>query len=201
MVPPLLLPAASPGDPRSGRAVLRRSRRRGLRALLRILEERGRSLSARLHADRRAPQESPLGRARAQFPAVPARPLCRVQPALRPRYIVRAAVARPHRVDLHVHASARALGLRLAAATRIAGGTAVCGFPAAQGLPRRTRARAMKRHALRIRDAPRARRWACADGPWLMLWVDALGDYRARRSWVTVAICAISCSCGRSRNI
>src|SRR3984885_6278594 len=185
MVPPLLLPAASPGDPRSGRAVLRRSRRRGLRALLRILEERGRSLSARLHADRRAPQESPLGRARAQFPAVPARPLCRVQPALRPRSFVRAAVARPHRVDLHVHAPARALGLRLAPATRIAGGTAVCGFPAAEGLSGRAQARAMKRQPFWTRlgfeqrpgrfrfESPgcaRARRWARPDGPWFMLW-------------------------------
>ena len=51
-----------------------------------------------------------LRRARARLPGLPARPLRRVQPRLRPRHAVRPAVGRPHRVDPDVAAAARARG-------------------------------------------------------------------------------------------
>jgi coproporphyrinogen III oxidase len=52
-------------------------------------------------------------RARARVPAVPARPLRRVQPGLGPRHAVRAAVGRAHREHPDEPAAARALRIRL----------------------------------------------------------------------------------------
>ena len=71
-----------------------------------------RRLPRRLPADRRAPQGHAVRRARARVPAVPARPLRRVQPGLRPRHAVRPAVGRAHRIDPDVPAAARALRVR-----------------------------------------------------------------------------------------
>ena len=53
-----------------------------------------RRLPRRLPADRRTPQGHAAGRARAPVPAVPARPLRRVQPGVRPRHAFRPAERR-----------------------------------------------------------------------------------------------------------
>ena len=55
VVRPIFLPQASQRDARRRRAVLRRSERVGLRALLRLPAQRRRSLPAGVSADRRAP--------------------------------------------------------------------------------------------------------------------------------------------------
>ena len=73
-------------------------------------------------------QRHPLGRARARLPALPPRPLRRVQPALRPRHPLRPAVRRPDRVDPDVAAAARPLALRLAARAGHARGAALRGL-------------------------------------------------------------------------
>jgi coproporphyrinogen III oxidase len=68
-----------------------------LKAYLPILEAQG-------HAVRRA---------RTRFPGLPARPLCRIQPGVRPRHAVRPAVGRPHRSDPDVDAADRQMALSL----------------------------------------------------------------------------------------
>src|SRR3546814_11376131 len=71
-----------------------------------------------VHADRRAPPRRAVRRTRAPVPALPARPLRRVQPAVGPRHAVRDPVRRPQRVDPDEPAAAGALGIRLCAGRR-----------------------------------------------------------------------------------
>ena len=75
-------------------------------------------------------KDSSLRRATARVPAVPARPLRRVQPDLRSWHDFRAAVRRSHRVDPDVVAAARALGVQLAAGGGLGRRKAVHGLPA-----------------------------------------------------------------------
>ena len=63
----IFLPQASRRDARRRRAVLRRSQRVGLRALLRLSAQRRRSFPAGVPADRRAPQRRPYGERERQF--------------------------------------------------------------------------------------------------------------------------------------
>ena len=70
--------------------------------------------SAGVPADRRAPQATRRTASASAVPALPPRPLRRIQSGLRPRHALRAPVRRPHRIDPDVAAAARALGIRLA---------------------------------------------------------------------------------------
>src|SRR5690606_6377054 len=97
--------------------VLRRPAR-GLPVRLRLPARGRRRLPRCLPADRRATPGHAIRRARTRVPAVPARPLRRVQPGLRPRHPVRPAVRRPRRIDPDEPAAARALGIRLRTGTR-----------------------------------------------------------------------------------
>ena len=78
---------------------------------LRADELGGRRFPGRLPADPERAQGHALWRARTRFPAVPARPLRRIQPGLGPRHALRPAVGRAHRVDPDVDAAAGQLGL------------------------------------------------------------------------------------------
>ncbi|VEB40645.1 Coproporphyrinogen-III oxidase, aerobic [Chromobacterium violaceum] len=115
MVRRILPPETPRRGPRHRRPVLRRPQRMGLRQELRLHPRGRRRLPGRLSAHRRAAQGTSLGRPRAPVPAVPARPLRRIQPGLGPRHAVRPAVGRPHRIDTDVDAAAGALGIRLPA--------------------------------------------------------------------------------------
>jgi hypothetical protein len=61
-----------------------------------------------------------LRRARARLPALPARPLCRVQPGLGPGHALRPAVGRAHRIHPAVHAAAGGLELPARGGRRLA---------------------------------------------------------------------------------
>jgi coproporphyrinogen III oxidase len=88
-----------------------RNEPRGVGHLFCIDAQRRRSFSVGVHADHRAPAGSAVRRARARFSGVPPRPLRRVQPGVRPRDLVRAAVRRSHRIDIDVTAAGGALAL------------------------------------------------------------------------------------------
>src|SRR5262249_55965114 len=95
-----------------------------------------------LRADRAAPADRALRRARARLAAATARPLRRVQPDLRSRDAVRAQDAGPRRVDPDVAAAAGALGLRRDGHSRFSRGRAAHASPADRlaRTPRLTRA-------------------------------------------------------------
>src|SRR5690606_17874185 len=139
LVRSLFLPQASQRDTGRRRTVLRRPERMGLRALLCLPAQRGRSLPAGVPADRRTAQGPALWRARTAIPAVSPRPLRRVQPGIRSRHILRAAVRRSHRIHSHVAAAAGPLGIRLAPRARLAGSTPLQRFPASTRLAARAR--------------------------------------------------------------
>src|SRR5690606_4978345 len=126
----VLLPRPPRRAARHRRAVLRRSRRAGLPDLPRVLEERRRALPARVRADRGTPQGDAVRRARAELPALPARPLRRIQPRVRPRHALRPPVGRPCGVDPRLDAAARGLALRLEARAGLAGGAPLQRLPA-----------------------------------------------------------------------
>src|SRR4029453_4675840 len=96
--------------------------------------KRWRSLPRGVRADPFAAEGYGVRRARARLPALPARTLRRVQPGLRPRYAVRAAIARPHRSDPAFDAAARAVALRMDAGERHARGGLVRRVPHRKGL-------------------------------------------------------------------
>src|SRR4030095_2581850 len=96
---------------------LRRSQRRRLRALFRVGEKRRRPFSRGLRADPRTAKGSSVRRARARFPGLSPRTLCRVQPGMGPWHTVRAAVQRANRSDPDVAATGREMALRLEART------------------------------------------------------------------------------------
>ena len=133
----LLLPQAPARAARHRRHLLRRLLRRRLRQRLRPDARGRRRLRRRLPADRAAPPRPALRRARARLPDLPARPLRRVQPRLRPRHAVRPAIGRAHREHPDVDAAGRHLALRLAAGAGLARGAALQRFPAAARLGRR----------------------------------------------------------------
>src|SRR5690606_14331669 len=93
----------------------------------------------RLCPDRRTQSRPLRDRRTAQLPALPARPLRRVQPGLRSRHAVRPAVGRAHRIDPGVDAATGPLGLRLDARTGLArsGADRTLSGPARMGLKRR----------------------------------------------------------------
>jgi hypothetical protein len=119
----VLLPAPPRRDARRRRPLLRRLDAGGASA-------RSRSCAASATAScpptcrSSSAAAPPLGRARARLPALPPRPLRRVQPALRPGHAVRHPVRRPHRVDPDVAAAAGALGVRLEGGAGVARGAA-----------------------------------------------------------------------------
>src|SRR4030095_4441299 len=104
--------------------------------LFRVREQRRRPISRGLRADSRTAKGSPIRRARARFPGLSPRTLCRVQPGMGPWHAVRAAVERANRGDPDVAAAEREMALRLEARTRFTGGTVVCRFSRSAGLAR-----------------------------------------------------------------
>jgi hypothetical protein len=91
--------------------------------------KRGRRFPGRLPADPAGAQGHALRRTRTRFPGLPARPLRRIQPRVRPRHPVRPAVGRAHRGDPDVDAADREMALRLAPGRRHARSGAVhCDF-------------------------------------------------------------------------
>src|SRR5690606_10098003 len=103
-------------DARGRRIVLRRpAGRHG--AGFRLPARGRRRFPRRLPAHRGTSQGHAIRRARASVPALPARPLRRVQPGLRPRHPLRPAERRPRRIDPDEPAAAGALGVRLRART------------------------------------------------------------------------------------
>ena len=103
--------------------------------------------ASRLHPGRRrgvprhlpdagAPPHGPaLDRGRAPAPAGAPRPLCRVQPALRPRHPVRPQDRRQHRGDLDVAAAGRRLALSSTQPTHQGGAAMDINSPAARQEP------------------------------------------------------------------
>src|SRR5262249_3654223 len=88
---------------RSGRRLLRLPARKGA---LRLRPARGRRFPHRLRADRREQPVDPEDRSRSRGAPALARPVCRVQPALRSRHPVRLEERRERRRHLHEPAAA-----------------------------------------------------------------------------------------------
>ena len=119
----VLLPQAPQRAARRRRHLLRRSRRAGLRHLLRASCAASAIISSPAYlpiVERR--RHAALRRARARLPGLPPRALRRVQPRVRPRHAVRPAVGRPHRIDPDVAAAGGEVALRLEAGARHARG-------------------------------------------------------------------------------
>src|SRR4029079_5955878 len=136
MVRRLFLSQAQEGAARRRRHLLRRPERRRLRALSLADAKRRRSFPRRLRADPRTAIRHALRRAGTGLPAVPPRPLRRIQSGMGSRHVVRPAVEWPRRSHIDVDAPAGALALRLAARARVAGGRALQRLPRRKGLAR-----------------------------------------------------------------
>src|SRR5664279_5442006 len=139
MVRRVLLPQAPQRAARHRRRLLRRLRRRRRRQRLRPDARRRRRLPRRLPADRAAQEGARIRRARTRLPSLPARPLRRVQPRLRPRHAVRASVRRTHREHPDVDAAGGEVALRLAPRGRHVRGRALPRLPASARVGRRSR--------------------------------------------------------------
>jgi hypothetical protein len=106
----------------------------GFDGSLAMMQAVGDAFLERLPAHRGAPPGHALWRARARLPALPPRPLCRVQPGVGPGHALWPAVGRAHRIHPAVHAAAGQLGLPAAARARLARGALYQPVPGAQGL-------------------------------------------------------------------